>query len=224
MTYIENVYICLAAPILVSIFCMRGRGRSMMGFVLSGMTVCLLSSYISTFFAAVYSMDYVTASITVAPVVEEVMKFLPVLFCLLIFEPEKHEIPAFVIMTAVGFATLENVCYLTQNGTSEFLKLLIRGFGTGAMHVICGAIMFSGLLSFWDQKWIRAAGTVGVLAGVVTYHSIYNMLVLQTGAAALVGYLIPVLSAIIFALQRHFAGSQPHTYSQDPVNPDENEN
>ena len=51
--YIENIYICLAAPLLVSILYMRGRKRAPMLFLLIGMTVCLLSSYISTFAAAV---------------------------------------------------------------------------------------------------------------------------------------------------------------------------
>ena len=77
MNYIENIYICLVAPILISILSLRGRGRPMMIFVFSGMTACLLSSYISTFVAAMAGMDYTTASITVTPVVEELMKLLP---------------------------------------------------------------------------------------------------------------------------------------------------
>ena len=44
MNYIDNIYICLVAPILISILSLRGRGRPMMIFVFSGMTACLLSS------------------------------------------------------------------------------------------------------------------------------------------------------------------------------------
>ena len=39
-----------------------------------------------------------------------------------------------------SFATFENVCYLTQNGAGQFVYLLIRGFGTGAMHIVCGSV------------------------------------------------------------------------------------
>ena len=200
MNYIENIYVCLAAPIIIAIFCARGKGRPMMIFVWGGMTVCLLSSYISTFLAAANRLDYITASITVVPIIEESMKLLPLLFYLLVFEPRKEEIPGSVIMVVSGFATFENVCYLIQNGTSQFFDLLIRGFGTGAMHIICGVIIFTGITSFWDRLWLRMAGTVALLAVTITYHGIYNMLVLQPGTVSYIGYLIPLVSVTLCAL------------------------
>ena len=50
-----------------------------------GMAVCLLSSYISTFIAAVQRTDLLLAALEISPLVEEVMKMFPVLFYLLIF-------------------------------------------------------------------------------------------------------------------------------------------
>ena len=200
MNYIENIYICLVAPILISILSLRGRGRPMMIFVFSGMTACLLSSYISTFVAAMSGMDYTTASITVTPVVEELMKLLPTLFYLLIFEPKRRDIPFCPIMIAVGFATLENVCYLVQNGSDQFFNLLIRGFGTGTMHMFCGSLTFVGIVFFWDKLWLRIVGTFGLLATAITYHGIYNMLVLQPGMVSYIGYLIPLVSVTLCAL------------------------
>ncbi len=204
MNYIENIYICLAAPLLIAIFCLNRMGRPMVMFVLGGMTVCLLSSYISTFVAAVYHIDLLTASITISPIVEEVMKLLPVLYYLLVFEPDADRIPACVVLIAMGFATFENVCYLVQNDTLQIMNLLIRGFGTGAMHVVCGTFLFMGLLLLWDKPWLRAAGTVGLLAVAITYHGIYNMLVLQSGPVALIGYLIPLISAVIIFILNRF--------------------
>jgi RsiW-degrading membrane proteinase PrsW (M82 family) len=204
MNYIENIYICLAAPLLIAIFCLNRMGRPMVMFVLGGMTVCLLSSYISTFLAAVYHIDLLTASITISPIVEEVMKLLPVLYYLLVFEPDADRIPACVVLIAMGFATFENVCYLVQNDTMQIMNLLIRGFGTGAMHVVCGTFLFMGLLLLWDKPWLRAAGTVGLLAVAITYHGIYNMLVLQNGPVALIGYLIPLISAVIIFILNRF--------------------
>ena len=83
MDYIENIYVCLMAPLTITAFCLRGRGRRMILFLLGGMTVCLLSSYISTFLAAARGTDLLTASLEIAPLVEELMKFLPLLFYLL---------------------------------------------------------------------------------------------------------------------------------------------
>ena len=74
MNYIENIYICLVAPILIVAICAYERPRKMMLFVMSGMTACLLSSYISTFLAAVHGTDSLTASAEIAPMVEECMK------------------------------------------------------------------------------------------------------------------------------------------------------
>ena len=197
MSYIENIYICLAAPILIASVCMRSRGRKMMLFLLAGMTMCLLSSYISTFLAVAQGMDRLSASLEMAPIIEELMKFLPILFYLLVFEPKKNEIADSTLMTAVGFATFENACYLTNNGADQVLHLLIRGFGTGAMHVVCGFLIAAGLLYLWNRMWLRVAGTMGLLVVAMTYHGIYNILVSQTGVAAMIGYLIPLLTVLL---------------------------
>ena len=205
MNYIENIYICLTAPLVIAVICVPSRGRRMMLFLLSGMTACLLSSYISTFIAAYYQADLLTASFTIAPLVEEIMKLLPILFYLLVFEPGKEEISGYVIMVAIGFATFENTCYLIQNGAANILHLLIRGFETGALHVICGFIISIGILFLWDQLWLRIAGIFGLLAAAVTVHGIYNTLVSQGENLALVGYLIPLVTAIFIAtLRTHF--------------------
>lgn len=197
MIYIENVFICLSAPLMIAIFCSRGKPRQLLIFLLSGMTACLLSSYISTFFAAAKGMDAILASLTLAPAVEEVMKLLPFLFYLMVFEPEAENISGCVLMVAVGFATFENVCYLLQNGTASILHLLIRGFGTGAMHVVCGTLVSGCMMVLWNQLWLRVAGAVGLLAVAMSYHGIYNILVSQDGLPMLIGCLLPIATTIL---------------------------
>ena len=199
MSYIENIFICLAAPLLIAIVCISGRGRRPLLFVLAGMTMCLLSSYISTFVAAVQGADLVTASLEITPMVEEIMKMLPFRFYMLVFEPERHTVLDSLLMTAIGFATFENVCYLSQNGAENFLYLLIRGFGTGAMHVICDTFIGLGILYLWDRKLIQIAGTTGLLAVAITFHGIYNILVSQTGLPARLGYLMPLVATLFIA-------------------------
>ncbi len=191
MSYIENIYVCLAAPLLVAVLCTSDNRWRTPLFLLVGMTVCLLSSYISTFFALATAADTAAASVEIAPLVEETMKLLPVLFYLLVFEPGKKKAAEAVLMVAIGFATFENVCFLLQDGAASILHLLIRGFGTGAMHVLCGVFVSVGLLYLWDKLWLQVAGTFGLLATASVFHAVYNILVLQTGPAAVVGYLIP---------------------------------
>ena len=199
MNYIENIYLCLAAPVLITILCLQETRRRMI-FFFAGMSVCLLSSYISTFIALIQGLDYLNASLTVVPMIEEIMKFLPFLFYLLVFEPHREETTSEILMIAVGFATFENVCYMTQNGAANALQLLIRGFGTGTMHVVCGAIVGLGIYYLWDRIWIRATGTMGLLSLAITYHSIDNLLVSQTGIPAMAGFLIPSLSVVFYSI------------------------
>lgn len=197
MSYIENIFVCMAAPLLVAVWCMRGRGRRTLIFLFAGMTVCLLSSYISTFLAAVQGADMLHASLEIAPLVEETMKLFPVLFYILVFDAGWEDASGSIIMTAVGFATFENVCYLTQNGAAQLLQLAVRGLGTGAMHVVCGQIIAIGLLRLWDREWLRVAGTVALLAAAITYHGVFNILVSQTGAAGVIGALFPLLTVLL---------------------------
>lgn len=197
MTYIENIYACLAAPLLIAVICLKGKPRLSLMFILGGMTACLLSSYISSFVAAMTGADALGASLEISPVVEELMKIAPILFWLLIYEPPKMEVSIEIVITAVGFATFENVCYLTSNGAASLRHTVIRGFGTGAMHIVCGMIVALGLLYLWDRLYLRVTGTIGLVAAAITYHAVYNILVSQTGPVFVIGCFIPMLSVII---------------------------
>ena len=200
MSYIENTYICLAAPLLLAIFCLRRNGRRMLIFLLAGMSVCLLSAYVSTYFAGTAGVDLATASHEIAPAVEEIMKLLPLLFYLLVFEPDKKSAMTGALLVAVGFATFENVCFLTSYGTSELPRLLIRGFGSGAMHVVCGMIVAVGLFFLWDQVWLRIIGTFALLCFVTTFHAVFNLFVGQTGAVFWIGGANPLVLVTAYLL------------------------
>lgn len=196
MNYIEHIYICLIAPLLIAVISTKGRGRRIVTFLLFGMTACLLSSYISSFIVAVQQIPLKLAAIEISPLVEEIIKILPVLVYLMLMSPDRDEISEGAMMTAIGFATLENVGYLLQKGTGDLVFLLIRGFGTGAMHVVCANIVIMGLVRLWKNEWIRIAGTVALLAVAMTYHGVYNILASQTGIPAYIGYCIPLVTAV----------------------------
>lgn len=54
MTYIENIFLCLALPLILSLFFMKGRVRRYALFLTVGMAVCLLSAYVNSFFMGQY--------------------------------------------------------------------------------------------------------------------------------------------------------------------------
>ena len=193
MTYIENVLVCMAAPLLVALLLLRRKQRPLLLFCLAGMGMCLLAAYLNTFFAQLYAADALNAATQIAPVVEEIMKLPPLLFYLAVFEPDAERFRLAAIVVAASFATFENVCYLTQNGAGQFVYLLIRGFGTGAMHVLCGLIVGGGLAYTWQRTWLKIAGTCGLLGAAITLHAIYNLLIAHGGAAQYIAYALPAL-------------------------------
>ena len=192
MTFVENSYICLAAPLLLAILCVKKDSRRALIFLLSGMTSCLLSAYISSYFAGLLNLDPVTSSHEIVPVVEEIIKILPVIFYLLVLEPKKKHAINGILMVAVGFATFENVCFMTSNGTEDLFDLLIRGFGTGAMHVVCGMMVAVGLFFLWDRVWLRAIGVFAVLCAAITFHAVFNVLVSRPGVICRIGSAVPL--------------------------------
>lgn len=197
MTYVENIFVCVAAPLLIAMAFMGRKYFRLFFFIFAGMGTCLLSAYVNTFFARLYEADLMNAATQIAPVVEEVMKLLPLLFYLLIFEPESEKISSSALTIAVSFATFENIVYLTQSGADHLTYLLIRGFGTGAMHIVCGAMICYGLVYVWQRDWLRITGTAGLLGASITYHATYNLLVAHGGATAYIGYALPLVSLLL---------------------------
>lgn len=200
MNYIENTFICLAAPLLLAILCLRRDARRYLIFLLAGMTACLFSAYVSAYAAGVAGADVAAASHEIAPAVEEIIKFLPLLFYLMVFDPEKRSAINGALLVAVGFATFENVCFLAAYGTSDLPRLLIRGFGTGAMHVVCGMVVATGLFFLWDRTWLRAVGAFALLCFVTTFHAVFNVFVAQTGAVFWIGSAIPLMLLLAWLL------------------------
>ena len=207
MTYIENVFACIAAPLLVAALCAGKKHAHFFIFALAGMLSCLLSAYVNTFFAALLDASALGATAEIAPVVEEVMKLMPLLFYLLVFEPEGDRIRSAILVTAAGFATFENVCYLLENGAEDLGFLLIRGFGTGAMHVMCGVIVGYGMVYVWPRGALRAAGSCALLGTAVVFHGVYNLMAAYGGRALYVAYALPLLLlAAGYAARRLYAG------------------
>ena len=188
MTYIENIFLCLALPMLLSLLFTSGSPRRFTLFVVLGMATCLLSAYVSSFFMGRHQCSAVTTAIEIAPVCEEILKLLPLLLYFLIFEPDSHKLTPAAIGIAVGFATFENVCYLTENGAGSFVFLLIRGMSAGALHLVCGILTGLALAYVFRRPWLTCTGTVGILGVCMVLHGIYNLLITADGFWQMVRY------------------------------------
>ncbi len=210
-TYIENILVCLLIPLLLAVCFLKAEQRRFSVFVMIGMAVCLCSAYVSSFFMNLYAADTAATSIEIAPVCEEIMKLLPLLFYVFIFEPDRHEVIPAAIGIAVGFTTFENCCYITENGTADFTFLLIRGLSAGAVHILCGILTGFGLNLVWSRKWLAVTGTAGVLCLAISFHGIYNLLISTSGALQTAGYIFPSTGILLALIIRLFAASKLKT-------------
>ena len=197
MTYIENVLVCIAAPLFITMLCVGRKYRAAFVFCFAGMLVCQLSAYLNTFFTIIYQADTMNAATQIAPVVEEIMKLLPLLFFLIVFEPDLQRFRLAAMLVAASFATFENICYLAENGAGQMLFLLIRGFGTGAMHVVCGSAYSEGLRFVWHDRLLRSVCIPGLLCVTIIYHAIYNLLVSVGGSVQVIGYCVPLFTLAV---------------------------
>ena len=194
--YIENIFVLVAAPLIACLLCVRGKPRVVVACLLVGMTACLASAYVSSFIAQMAGLDAVRTAVEVAPSVEEISKFLPLLFYLTVLDPDIEDIDLAFIVVAVGFATMESAFYLGDAGMSNPITLLLRGLGTAMMHVVCGVVVGFGLTRAWKHPWLRAAGTFGLLCLASTYHGIFNLLVAAGGSTTAFAVALPLATLV----------------------------
>ncbi|MDY4854974.1 MAG: PrsW family glutamic-type intramembrane protease, partial [Candidatus Ventricola sp.] len=157
---------------------------------------------VSSFFMGYCGADARVAVIEITPVCEEILKLLPLLFYLLIFEPKPRELPGAALAIAVGFATFENVCYLTENGAEDLAFLLIRGISAGALHILCGVLSGYGIAYVFRRRWLALTGTVGILGACIGFHGIYNLLITAQGVWKTAGYLFPSVLLVCLLVLR----------------------
>lgn len=195
----ENIdlmlFICLAAPLSMMFFVFKGRPRSVIGFLLIGIFMCLFAGEINGLILNRTGLSLRFITVNVTPIVEETLKALPVVFAAFLIKPKRQLLLEGSIAVGVGFATLENVCTLV--GTYAALSpglILTRGFGAGMMHGITTlAVGYSMTFVERDRKF-SCTGTVAALSAAIIYHSIYNIIV-QSQYPAL-GILLPAVSFI----------------------------
>lgn len=187
-------FICVAIPMALSLVLLEKKSRITVIFMIIGIVVCLLSSQINSILLNVYD-DENLVSTTYAPVVEEILKFLPVIYYAFLFSSDRRTLLTISFAVGVGFAVFENILILLPNASeSSFLWAIFRGFGASLMHGLCTGIVGQMLYHVKKSKKLFWSGTFGLLSIAIIYHSIYNTLILSDLEA--VGLALPVLTYI----------------------------
>lgn len=204
MIYSENILICIIVPLVVLMVFLPGKTRRLVGGLIIGMVVSLMGAYLNGYFSAIYNMDATLTARYISPMIEEIMKFLPIMLYLLLFDPDNSELIGFSASIGAGFATFENCCYITQNGAQLIQLTLIRGLSVGIMHVECGLVIGICFLLVKRYKSIMIPGMIGAFSFAMSIHSLYNLLVSVDGIAAYLGFGAPliILALLYFSWQK----------------------
>lgn len=205
----EGVLIALAIPMLAVLPVARQETRRVLVCQVAGMLACLLGAYINTFLSGLLQVDDLDAVVIVAPMVEEVFKYLPLVFFFLVFDPPRARLVDAALALGAGFAIFVNACFLSQYGVEDLLLMILRGLSAGAMHAGCTAFVGIALSFSRSDGWPRVTAMAGVLVIAIIYHGIYNLLVSFPGNLRLLGYALPLAFALAMALGR--VRNAPHT-------------
>ena len=113
MIYSENILVCMVLPLILAAVILRDKTRNFVICFIGGMITSLLGAYVSGFIDVVSGYGNETTAIYISPVVEEIMKFLPLLFFYLLFEPTDEKLVHAATGIGAGFASFENVCSIS---------------------------------------------------------------------------------------------------------------
>ena len=197
MIYAENILICISVPLLVALMFVRGSARKFTASFILGMVICLIAAYISGFIDLVSGMGDEDTAVFISPIVEEIIKLLPLLFYLMTFNPDDDNIYLSAMGIGAGFATFENCCYILTAGTDRLIYILIRGMAVGVMHIVSILALAFVICLARRFKVMSVSAILGALSFSMIFHGLYNLLVSEPGISSYIGYAMPLLTAIL---------------------------
>lgn len=204
------LFISIFFPLMLMMLLVERKARLPIVFVVIGIFISVFASEVNGIVLKTLQLSKYDATITLAPVTEELLKALPVLFFAVAVSDKKEKLFTAAMATGIGFAILENAYYLIINyQTFSFMSALIRGFGTGLMHGMCTLLVGFGISFFRKRRKLFAVGTFALLTTAITYHSIFNMLV--QSQYSLVGAILPMVTYLPFFVWRQFKQKKQKT-------------
>ena len=109
------LYISITVPLLAVLIMSKSKTKSLVCFVIIGLTIALLCGELN---GVIFRLTYLSESAyvtTFSPIVEEILKMLPLFLCAFIIVPSRQDLIERGVAIGVGFAILENAYIFAQN-------------------------------------------------------------------------------------------------------------
>ncbi len=188
-----NIFVCLFIPLAMALFVLEGKARKLIVFFLAGIFMCMFAGQINGLLRSITQLDTYTLTTSVTPVVEEIVKTIPIILLAFGFEIDRQSLLECSLMLGLGFATIENVYILiSASGAISFSQAFSRGLGAAMLHATTSLIVSYGISLCKVRKKTFITGTYAMLIGAMVFHGIYNMLV-QSDKFLFFGLLLPSL-------------------------------
>jgi len=177
--------------------------RTVLVVIATGALVTVASYFINGFLFTRLPFEFASFSRYVAPVVEEVLKALVIVYLF-----RSHRI-GFLVDSAImgfavgaGFALAENIHYLQTAGQANMGVWIVRGFGTAVMHGGVTAIfgIVSQVLTERSMK-INPLLYLPGLAAAIMLHSLFNHFPVHPMMQTLI-IMISLPPLLLFVFQR----------------------
>ena len=189
--------LCLLALLIVMDSFKLVAIRFVLQAIVGGMAAAGIALYINTHLIDALSVPIALVTRGIAPVVEEVLKALFVVYAIR-FRRVGFPVDAAIVGFAVGtgFALIENAYYLLALPSAGVPLWLVRGFGAAVLH---GAT--TGIAAISAQSLASLRGSQGLrvfvpgLLAAIALHALYNQFVLPPVVATLI--LIAVLPPLV---------------------------
>ena len=176
MVYI--IMISLVFPLLLLMTMLGKQSRLLLGFVLGGMVLAVSAYEINSLVCDLFGLSGAELSIKAAPVIEEILKSLPILFFAILVSDDRKLVLQLSMAVGIGFAILENAfLLLTYADQVNIGWAVVRGISTSLSHGICTMIIGCGIMFVHKQKKLFYTGTFALLAAAMTLHAIFNLLI-----------------------------------------------
>ncbi len=169
------LYLSITVPLLIVLIMTKSKTKSLVCFVIIGLTVALLCGEINGIIFKNTKYSQATYVTTFSPIIEEILKIIPIFICTFVMHPSRQDLIERSIAIGVGFAILENAFVIASRAEQiDVITAILRAFGSGMMHVITTLAVGFGLSFILNRKKLFVSGSVGLVAVAIIYHSIYN--------------------------------------------------
>ncbi len=188
------LFICFFIPLIMALFLVKGESKITLLFMIVGLFVCLFASYVNGFAESIsVTLSRTQLTYIVTPVVEEVLKAIPIVIFVFMFKPEKEHLLSCAMMLGIGFSVLENAYILASNiDTVTLTWAVVRGIGAGLMHGVSTLMVGYGLSYVRIRRKLALTGTYGLLILATMYHACFNLLI--QSPYRFYGILMPVMT------------------------------